>query len=148
MKRFNGKTARAWLIIFATGKMRLLKISAHIALEECYAEGMQAAAGSLYRFAAGAYENISQLQLQRLIAAVEKGGVAMGERYVVFTRYGSNVERVIGYKVSAETDLITSVTTAPYTGTQSVLSKPRCDEMVAWLKRQEVAPDEIIVEPY
>lgn len=70
--KLNGKTARAWLIEIARNKVRRDRVSAHIALEEVYAEGQRAAEGSIYHLAATAYEGISQNQLERLIAAVER----------------------------------------------------------------------------
>lgn len=65
----NNKTAREWLISFACSKMRLYRVSAHIALEEVYAESRSAQDGSLIKFAANAY---GKCDLERLIAAVER----------------------------------------------------------------------------
>ena len=64
--------SKLWFISFAQTHMRRHKLSAHIALEEQYAELSRYPAGSLGKFASTAYVGINQNQLERLIAAVEK----------------------------------------------------------------------------
>lgn len=72
--KMNGKTARQWLVEMAHSHMRLYRTSAHMALEAVYDQSLapNVHANSLYKFAASAYEGITQRQLERLIASVEK----------------------------------------------------------------------------
>jgi hypothetical protein len=73
-EKMGNKTSRQWLISLAKTKRRLHNLSGHAALEAVYDESRAPHVGdkSLLKFAAGAYESITQKQLEKLIRAVEK----------------------------------------------------------------------------
>jgi hypothetical protein len=73
-QRVHNKTAREWLIQFASTYRRQHRVDGHTALEATFDESRAAAEGSLLKFAASAYSGIgdNQRALERLIAAVER----------------------------------------------------------------------------